>query len=43
LHPADAHEIVGKYAWEFAPEGQAAQDRKAFLETIISGAEPLYT
>jgi PAS domain S-box-containing protein len=40
LHSADAHEIVGMHAWEFAPEGQAEQDRQAFLKTISSGVEP---
>jgi PAS domain S-box-containing protein len=40
LHSADAQEIVGKHAWEFAPEGQAEDDRKTFLAMIGAGVEP---
>jgi PAS domain S-box-containing protein len=40
LHSIDAAEIDGRLAWEFAPEGQAEQDREAFLETMRSGVEP---
>lgn len=40
LHSAAEEEIVGRLAWEFAPEGQAEADRAEFLALISSGKEP---